>query len=163
MTDPITQEKYFAYEVDCYGSFYFMDDPGYPSLMSLPFFGFISDEDILFANTKKRILSRKNPYYFSANVNGILIDGLGSSHTKRNNLWPLFTIMRIITSEDDTEISSSLQLLIDSAKSTGYMHESFNINKFNDYTRSWFAWANSFFGYIINDLIDRRKPYLIFK
>jgi len=33
--------KYFAYEVDCYGNTLFMDDPGYPSLTSLPFFGFV--------------------------------------------------------------------------------------------------------------------------
>jgi meiotically up-regulated gene 157 (Mug157) protein len=154
--DPKSGEKYFAYEVDCYGNHYFMDDPGYPSLISLSFFGFVDSTDPLYVGTRKRVLSNRNPYYYK----GSLGDGLGSSHTSRNFIWPLFTIMRIITSNDEQEIMTSIDLLLKSANATGYIHESFNINDVSQYTRSWFAWANSFFGYMINHVIKTR-PHLL--
>ncbi len=154
--DSKTGEKYFAYEVDCYGNHYFMDDPGYPSLISLSFFGFVDSSDPLYINTRKRVLSNRNPYYYT----GSFGDGLGSSHTNRNFVWPLFTIMRILTSNDEQEIINSIDLLLKSANSTGYIHESFNINDVSQFTRSWFAWANSFFGYMINHVIKTR-PHLI--
>jgi uncharacterized protein len=155
-SDPKSGEKYFAYEVDCFGNHYFLDDPGYPSLTALPFFDFISEKDPLYISTRKRILSNKNPYYFK----GTLGDGLGSTHTERYFVWPLFTIMRGITATDDKEVLEAINLLLNSAEKTGFMHESFNINNPDDFTRSWFAWANSFFGYFINHVIET-KPYLV--
>jgi len=35
------------------------------------------------------------------------------------------------------------------------------VNRIHDYTRSWFAWANSVFAQTILD-IAKRKPHLIF-
>jgi meiotically up-regulated gene 157 (Mug157) protein len=156
--DPLTGEKYFAYEVDGYGNHYFIDDPGYPSLLALPFLGFISSDDPLYISTRNRILSGKNPYYFK----GQLGDGLGSAHTERKYIWPLFTIMRAITSSDDIEIAQCIHMLVKSAEGTGYIHESFHIDDASKFTRSWFAWANSFFGYMINHVIET-KPYLLLK
>jgi meiotically up-regulated gene 157 (Mug157) protein len=43
----------------------------------------------------------------------------------------------------------------------GLIHESVNIHDQSDYTRPWFAWANSFFAEMVLDLAER-KPYLIF-
>ena len=40
-----------------------MDEPGYPNLISLPFFNFCSNNDEIYLNTRKRILSEKNPFY----------------------------------------------------------------------------------------------------
>ena len=57
LTDELTHEKYFAFEVDRFGNSVFMDEPGYPSLISLPFLGFCTAENEIFVNTKKRILS----------------------------------------------------------------------------------------------------------
>lgn len=47
----------FAYEVDCYGSHLFMDDANFPSLLSLPKFGFVERDDPIYLNTRKYILS----------------------------------------------------------------------------------------------------------
>ncbi len=156
-TDSKTGEKYFAYEVDCFGNHYFLDDPGYPSLTALPFLGFISAEDPLYISTRKRILSNKNPYYFKGSVG----EGLGSAHTSRHYVWPLFTIMRGITSNDDKEILDAIDLLLKSSQDTGFMHESFDINDPKQFTRSWFAWANSFFGYFINHVIETRPSLIL--
>ena len=59
LTDRLTNEKYFVFEVDGFGNSLFMDEPRYPSLISLPFIGFCTAENEIFLNTKKRILSGK--------------------------------------------------------------------------------------------------------
>ena len=50
--------------------------------------------------------------------------------------------------------------LVRSARDTGFMHESFNVDDPTDFTRSWFAWANGLFGELILQLISQR-PHLI--
>ena len=37
-------------------------------------------------------------------------------------------------------------MLKESAGDKYFMHESYDIDDINKYTREWFAWANSFFG-----------------
>jgi meiotically up-regulated gene 157 (Mug157) protein len=44
---------------------------------------------------------------------------------------------------------------------SGLTHESVNVNSAGDYSRPWFAWANSLFGHLILKIADER-PYLIF-
>ena len=150
-------EKYFAHEIDGFGNFYFMDEPGYPNLISLPFFNFCSNNDEIYLNTRKRILSEKNPFY----VKGKFGPGESSSHGKRNFIWPLFTIMRGLTSNNKEEIKECLDLLIESGKNSGFIHESYDVDNVDNYTREWFAWANSFFGLFIDKII-KEYPELIF-
>ena len=158
MFDVFTREYYFAFEVDCFGNQIFMDDPGYPSLTSLPFFGFVEKDNSIYMNTRKRILSNRNPYYFK----GTLGEGLGSPHTERHYIWPLYTIMRGLTSDSDIEIKYCIDQLLKSAEYTNFMHESFHVDDAKNFTRKWFAWSNSFFGYFINKVAIER-PHLIFK
>ena len=158
LTDYTTDEQYFAFEVDGFGNSLFMDEPGYPSLISLPFLGFCSASDQIFLNTKKRILSDKNPYY----ITGKSGSGVASSHSYRKYIWPLFTLMQGITSIDKNEIKQCLDLLVASAKSTGFMHESFHIDEPSRFTRSWFSWANSFFGVFIDTIFDKCPELLIY-
>ena len=156
--DPINGEKYFAFEVDGYGNYYFMDEPGYPNLISLPFFNFCETSNEIYINTRKRILSERNPYF----IKGKFGKGCSSSHSYRRYNWPLFTIMQGLTSVDKAEVNSCLKMLVESAKEKLFMHESYDIDDVNKYTRDWFAWANSFFGIFIDFIIDK-YPEMIFK
>ena len=157
IVDPINGEKYFAHEVDGFGNYYFMEEPGYPNLISLPFFEFCEASDEIYLNTRRRILSERNPY-FIAGKNRI---GCASSHSYRRYNWPLFTIMQGLTSIDKVEKKYCLKMLKESAGDTYYMHESYDIDDPSKYTREWFAWANSFFGEFIDNIIET-FPDLLF-
>ena len=44
---------------------------------------------------------------------------------------------------------------------TGFMHESFNKDDANDFTRPWFAWQNTLFGELIVKLVGEGKLELL--
>ena len=69
--------------------------------------------------------------------------------------------MRALTSTSDSEIVECLDLLKKASAGTGFMHESFFQDDVNNFTRPWFAWANSLFGELILYL-SQNKPHLIF-
>jgi meiotically up-regulated gene 157 (Mug157) protein len=71
-------------------------------------------------------------------------------------------ITRAMTSDDDAEIQQCLEILKNTTANTYFMHEAFLANNSIVYTRPWFAWANSYFGELILDLL-KRKPHLITK
>jgi meiotically up-regulated gene 157 (Mug157) protein len=76
------------------------------------------------------------------------------------NAWPMAVLVRAMTSDDDIEIKECIEL-VRNASLLGLVHESVNVNNIAEYTRSWFAWANSIFAQTILDLAAR-KPHLIF-
>eukprot|EP01130_Rhizamoeba_saxonica_P003340 TRINITY_DN1417_c1_g1_i1.p1 TRINITY_DN1417_c1_g1~~TRINITY_DN1417_c1_g1_i1.p1 ORF type:complete len:429 (-),score=64.63 TRINITY_DN1417_c1_g1_i1:26-1312(-) len=150
----------YAYEVDGYGSSYLMDDATVPNLISLPYFEYIqtSKQKEIYEHTRKFTLSSYNAYYF----NGTAGDGIGSPHTDFNQIWHMGILMRALTSNDDAEIEHCLEILKSSTADLWFMHESFDKNNPKQFTRSWFAWANSLFGELILKLHSER-PHLIYK
>lgn len=66
--------KVYAYEIDGYGSAITMDDPNLPSLLSAPFLNYTNMKDTVYMNTRRKILSKDNPYY----AWGPVISGVGS-------------------------------------------------------------------------------------
>lgn len=60
-----------------------------------------------------------------------------------------------MTSQDSEEIAGLLHTLMHTHAGTCFMHESFNANAPEDFTRSWFAWANSLFGEFIYRLYEK--------
>lgn len=151
----------FAYEIDGYGSRLFMDDANIPSLLSLPDIGFISKSDQIYQNTRKLVLSKKdNPYF----MKGTFFEGIGGPHVGIHNAWPLSLIMRIRTTDVDSEIQESLDMIMKNTAKLGLIHESIQVfvPDGTSFTRPWFAWANSEFAKTILQLAER-KPHLIFK
>ena len=133
-----------------------MDDANIPSLLSLSYLTCLDGDNEIYTNTRKFIFSNDNPYYFS----GKFAEGIGGPHVGLNMIWPMTIIMRAMTSEDDMEIMKCLRMLINTHSGTGFMHESFHKNDPANYTRSWFAWANTLFGELILKLY-KSKPYLL--
>jgi meiotically up-regulated gene 157 (Mug157) protein len=146
----------YAYEADGFGNQLFMDDSNVPSLLSLPYLEAVPVDNLIYQNTRKFILSDKNPYFFK----GKDAEGSGSPHTLDNMIWPMSIILRTITSTDDSEIKSCLRMLKNTNADSGFMHESFNKDDPNKFTRKWFAWANTLFGEMILKL-NNERPYLL--
>jgi hypothetical protein len=137
--------KVLAYEVDGFGNRLFMDDANVPSLLALPYLGALSINDPVYQNTRRMVLSSTNPYFFK----GKAAEGIGGPHVGLNYIWPMSIIMRALTSSDKTEIAKCLFWLKKTHAGTGFMHESFNKDDATDFTRKWFAWANTLFGELI--------------
>jgi hypothetical protein len=146
----------YAYEADGFGNQLFIDDSNVPSLLSLPYLGAVKRSDKVYQNTRDFILSNSNPYFFK----GKSAEGSGSPHTLENNIWPMSIILRAITSTSDDEIISCLRMLKKTHAGTGFMHESFNKDDPEKFTRKWFAWANTLFGEMILK-IYKERPYIL--
>jgi len=147
----------YAYEVDGFGNAYFMDDANIPSLLSLPYLGYCAPDDPIYLRTREFLLSDSNPYFFSGSAG----EGIGGPHVGQGYIWPMSIMIRALTSTKDSEILECLELLKNASAGTGFMHESFFQNDVNNFTRPWFAWANSLFGELILYLAQN-KPHLIF-
>jgi meiotically up-regulated gene 157 (Mug157) protein len=131
----------WAYEVDGLGHALLMDDANVPSLLSLPFFGFCSSDHPIYQNTRRFVLSKDNPYYYEGNV----LSGVGSPHTPPGYVWPLAVTMQALTSNSRSEAWHLVHQLARADAGTGLMHESVGAACAEQYTRPWFAWANSLF------------------
>ena len=61
-------------------------------------------------------------------------------------------IVKAFTTNDRAEKEWCVQQILKTDGDTGFMHESFNKDNAKDFTRSWFAWANTLFGELIVDM-----------
>lgn len=110
-------------------------------MLSLSYLKFVGENNEIYQNTRKHILSKSNPYFYQAGG----ISGIGSSHTPHGNIWPLALITQALTSRDSQEIKGCLESL-KRHSTDNLMHESFSVTNPRSNTRAWFAWANSLFG-----------------
>ncbi len=154
--DDGTGQKVWAYETDGFGNALFMDDANVPSLSSLPLLGAARRDDPLYLRTRALAWSPRNPYFFT----GSAAQGIGGPHKGLGMIWPMSIIVRAMTTEDDNEIRQCLRWLKASNAGTGFIHESFDRNDPNTFSRPWFSWANGLFGELILDL-ERRRPALL--
>lgn len=141
--------RIYAYETDGLGNYVLMDDANSPSLLAMPYLGYCEKTDPIYLNTRRFILSKDNPFYFS----GKAAKGVGSPHTGPDKIWHIALTMQALTSTSEAEICDCLTMLASTTAGTNYMHESFNKDDPADYTRSWFAWANSLFAQMLSGLV----------
>jgi meiotically up-regulated gene 157 (Mug157) protein len=149
--------KIYAFEVDGFGNKLFMDDANVPSLLALPYLGCVDTNDRIYQNTRKFVWSRDNPYFFK----GKAAEGIGGPHIGFDMIWPMSLIIKAMTSTDDEEIRYCLRTLRDTDGGKGFMHESFNKDNPENFTRSWFAWANTLFGELVLKLVNENKVNLL--
>ena len=95
-------DNVLPFEIDGYGGKYGMDDANIPSLLSLPFLGFMSNDHPVYKDTRDYVLSDRNPYFFSGSQGA----GIGGPHVGYNYAWPMAVTVRAMTSGDDDEVSS---------------------------------------------------------
>ncbi|HEX4580412.1 MAG TPA: glycoside hydrolase family 125 protein [Acidobacteriaceae bacterium] len=146
----------WAYEVDGYGNTLLMDDANAPGLLSLPYLGCCAVDDPVYQRTRAWVLSLDNPYFFRGKAG----EGIGGPHQGLNYIWPMSILFRAFTSSDDQEIRTCLRTLRDTTAGTHFLHESFQKDNAADFTRAWFAWANTLFGELILHLADTRPSIL---
>ena len=139
----------YAYEVDGFGNRMLMDDANVPSLMAMPYLGDVDLDDPIYQNTRRFVWSGSNPYFFK----GTAGEGIGGPHVGYDMAWPMSIMMKAFTSQDDAEIKWCVELLMKTDAGTGFMHESFDVNDPQHFTREWFAWQNGLFGELILKLI----------
>lgn len=137
--------RMYAYETDGYGNYNLMDDANVPSLLSIPYLGYCTAETPIYQNTRAFVLSAENPYFYE----GQYARGIGSPHTPQGFVWHIGLIMQGLTTSDTAEQDRLIQMLLSTTGGTNFMHESFQPDDPAQFTRSWFAWANSLFGEFI--------------
>ncbi len=146
----------YAFEVDGLGNYLLMDDANVPSLLSIPYFGYADIADPIYKNTRNYCLSFSNPYYFE----GKYLKGIGSPHTDEGYVWHIGVTLQALTSSSEKEIKELIEMVKRSDAGTNYTHEGVDKDNPNNYTRSWFAWSNSLFAYLLlqeKDLIIGEK------
>jgi hypothetical protein len=137
--------KIYAYETDGRGHAILMDDANVPSLLSIPYFGYLSNDDSLYRATRKFVLSNRNPYYYV----GRYASGIGSPHTPKGYVWPLSLIVQALTAQDEGEIDRLMGYILASDVGDHRLHESFNANWPEAFTRVDFAWPNALYAKLV--------------
>lgn len=135
----------YAYETDGFGNYTLMDDANVPSLLSIPYLGYRPVEDPIYQNTRRFILSKENPYYYE----GTVARGIGSPHTPENYIWHIALSMQGLTASTRQEAEEMIGLILSTDAGCARMHEGFDVNDPSQFTRPWFAWANSLFAELV--------------
>ncbi len=133
--------RVYAYEIDGFGHANLMDDANVPSLLSIPYFGYVGSRDVVYQATRQFVLSTRNPYFFQ----GKYASGIGSPHTPHGYVWPLALVMQALTSTDHNEVNRVMGYIAASDTGDHRLHESFNADWPESYTRADFAWPNALF------------------
>jgi meiotically up-regulated gene 157 (Mug157) protein len=151
-----TGESIYAYEVDGMGNTLAdFDDANVPSLLSIPLLGWTGFDREIYKNTRNRLLSKTNPYYFS----GKLLTGIGSPHTPSQMVWPMALAIEALTTEgSEKEVAKSFVFQLRQSMASACddaMHESVNVDHCS-FTRAWFEWANALFVVLVESALGIR-------
>jgi hypothetical protein len=137
--------RIYAYEVDGRGHANLMDDANVPSLLSIPYFGYLPKTSSLYQATRRFVLSPRNPYFFA----GKYAQGIGSPHTPHGYVWPLALCVQALTAIDEREVDQVFGWIAASDVGDHRLHESFNAEWPESYTRDDFAWPNALYAELV--------------
>ncbi len=133
--------RIYAYEVDGLGHANVMDDANVPSLLSIPYFGYLPSNNSLYLATRAFVLSDRNPYFFR----GKFAEGVGSPHTPHGYVWPLALCVQALTALDPAEVQRVFGYIAVADIGDHRLHESFDADWPEQYTRADFAWPNALY------------------
>jgi len=153
----VTNGKYgkmYAYEVDGLGKGIVTDDANVPSLLSAPYIGYTTVNNPYYLNTRAFLLSQDNASYYTGNV----ARGIGSYHTPDHWIWPLALVMEGLTANAQAEKQDVLNQLLASDPGDHLLHESFDPNDPERYTRADFGWPNALFSEYVLTSFDGVSP-----
>jgi uncharacterized protein len=150
--------RLYAYEVDGLGHANLMDDANIPSLLSIPYFGYVSELDEIYIATRRFILSPSNPYFYEGTFKGEKISGIGSPHTPAGMIWPLAQEMQGLTANQKDEQIRMLRMLLASDPGDHQLHESYGADNPKHFTRKDFGWAKAQFAEFVLRSILGRMP-----
>lgn len=131
----------YAYETDGRGNYNLMDDANVPSLLAMPYVGYVTPDDPIYLNTRRFLLSVENPFYYAGDV----ARGIGSPHTPPHYIWHIALAVQGMTATDEAEREDILATFQRTDAGTHLMHEGFHVDDPTHFTREWFAWANAMF------------------
>ena len=137
--------RIYAYEVDGLGHANVMDDANIPSLLSIPYFGYLPNNNSLYLATRKFVLSDRNPYFYR----GRYAEGVGSPHTPHGYVWPLALCVQALTALDPAEVSRVYGYIAIADVGDHRLHESFNADWPEQFTREDFAWPNALYAELV--------------
>ncbi|HZO92775.1 MAG TPA: glycoside hydrolase family 125 protein [Candidatus Baltobacteraceae bacterium] len=147
--------RIYAYEVDGLGHANVMDDANVPSLLSIPYFGYLPKTNSLYLATRAFVLSDRNPYFFK----GKYAQGVGSPHTPHGYVWPLALCVEALTATNEAEVDRVFGYIAASDVGDHRLHESFNADWPEAYTRQDFAWPNALYAELV--LTRRGELYAV--
>ncbi len=137
----------YAYETDGQGNYNLMDDANVPSLLSIPYLGYVDEDDKIYQNTRRLILSEENPFFYK----GTYGEGIGSPHTPKNYIWHIALAIQGLTNKDRRYKKEILEKMKNTDGGTNLMHEGFHVDDPKQFTRDWFSWANAMFSELVLD------------
>ncbi|NYE03445.1 hypothetical protein F4694_000164 [Bacillus niacini] len=141
----------FVYETDGEGRVNLMDDANVPSLLAAPYLGYLPYGDPTYLNTRSFLLSRDNPYYYE----GKYANGIGSPHTPDHYIWHIALAIQGMTTTSEEEKQEILAYFKQTDGGTNFMHEGFDADCPEEFTRDWFAWANTMFSEFVLSLTGK--------
>jgi uncharacterized protein len=144
----------YAYEVDGLGHAILTDDANIPSLLAAPYFGYTTANDRYYQNTRRFLLSQDNPSFYQ----GHWARGIGSYHTPDHWVWPLALIVEGMTATTGAEKEDVLGQLLASDPGDHLLHESFNPDNPQQYTRRNFGWPNALFSEFVMTQFEGVAP-----
>jgi len=171
--------RIYAYEVDGLGHVNLMDDANLPNLLSIPYFGYTDEKNETYKATRKFILSKDNPFFYSGRFNGQEIYGVGSPHTplkaslskqqiifskichpfdKTGMIWPLAQLSEGLTTHDKKEQAKVLKMIVASDPGDHRLHESYLPQNPKIFTRPDFGWPNALLAEFMQTSIQGRPP-----
>src|SRR5699024_5109982 len=106
---------------------------------------YCEEKGLIYENTRKCVLGEYKPYYYAGEKDS----GGGGQDTLEDYIWHIALALEGMTAKWAEEKNDILEIVKTSDADTNVIDEGFDVDDPNQFTRSWFSWANSMFSEFI--------------